>query len=95
MILNALQKNWALVYLKCLKIAVVMIVNILEMVHTNLFELVLCTDHNQRGNLKRFRGFIVKPKLLRAMDLEFDTLIQHDYCAYVEDTMVQKLFFRY
>ena len=35
-------------------------------VHTNLFQLVLCTDHNHRGNLKRFRGFIVKPKLLRA-----------------------------
>ena len=36
------------------------------LVHTNLFQLVLCTDHNHRGNLKRFRGFIVKPKLLRA-----------------------------
>ena len=58
-----------------------MLVHIHEMVHTNLFELVLCTDHNHRGNLKRFRGLIVKPKLLRAMDLEFDTLIQHDYCA--------------
>ena len=46
-----------------LKITDVMLVHIHEMVHTNLFELVLCTDHNHRGNFKRF---IVKPKLLRA-----------------------------